>query len=735
MQGLRLSSTVRALLAGAAGMILVGCSSPGDDAAEQAAPLTGTELGSKNFLQFLNRQPSLAAGTYDLVAATTAAGQSGSYTLEVSFDDGSSRSFSGSWTASGGPDAASLQNPRHAVTLDVPGGLRATLTSGVDAVLYLVERGGKVLAEDNNSGGGTNARIALAESRTDDAAYANAYYATIDPQNLRDTLPKWKQLNGFDSGDDAFAVFLDTKDLGYGRNMHMNRGPLGTVAFYVDNYQIQNVPGQNYSAINLDAAVNETQQFHIGTNALEYGPVDSDNNGVADDLDGDGNTTGDRDDYFVRFYTFSPNPPYQRLVAVDMDSTGAKGMPVPCITCHGGRADPLLPDGKFPRRGDTRAHFQPIDLDALGFSTQAGFTRADLEAGLKAFNSEVHASYEPNLVPTPGQWNSTMARELIEAWYGGAGLPATTFNDTYVPTGWMPDANAGSPPAGSDQLYGEVIADNCRTCHLMRGTWDNGEIDFSSYDRFIGHRNEIEPLVYDSGRMPLAFVPYRNLFDADGAIEQLASFLPGFTRVAVDGSVLRPGRPIADAGPDRRSPSPVSVSAVASRLAESYAWRIVSRPPGAVASLSSATLQRPSLTADTDGAYELEVTVTGAGQTSVPDRVIVTIDSAATPPASLRFVADIKPVLQDNCVTCHTPGGNGSVLPPVFYTDPAMSENRNLYEEVRSRINFNDPEESPLLTKPTGRHHNGGLQAGFDLENDRGNYDTFIAWILEGAPQ
>lgn len=715
---------------------LGACSSPGDNAGEDAAPLTGTELGSKNFLQFLNRQPALAAGDYTLVAATAVAAQAGGYTLTVRFDDGSTRQFSGSWTASGGQDPDSVANPRHAVTLSVPGGLVAQLDTAVDGVLYLLDAAGDVVAQDDNGGGGTTARIALAESKTDDTSYARAYYATIDPLNQKDTLPKWKAANGFDAGEDAAAVFLDTKDLGYGRNMHMRRGADGRVAFYVDNYQIKKVPGQNYGAINLDAAVEEIHDFHIGTNALEFGPVDADNDGISDDLDGDGNTTADRDDYVVHFYTFDPTPPYARRLAADMDSFGQKGMPVPCITCHGGRADPLLPDGSFPRGGDTRAHFQPIDVDTLGFSVKAGATQTEMEVGLKAFNCEVYRSYEPDLANRPGRWNSGMAREMLAAWYGGDPCGAgTVFSDTYVPTGWGHDANTGTPPAGSESLYTEVIADNCRTCHLLRGTQDNPEIDFTSYQRFIGHAPQIERLVFDSGRMPLAFVPYRNLFDTEGAIEQLASFLPGFSRVGTDGAVLRPGRPIADAGPDRRSPSPVAVSGVASRQAQGYAWRIVTQPPGSIASLSAPFSVRTRLTADTDGTYELELSVAKEGQSS-SDRVLVTIDSAMSPaPADLRFETDIKPVLQGPCVTCHQAGGNGTVQPPVFYTDPAVGENRDLYDEVRARINFNDPAESPLLTKPSGRHHAGGLQPGFDLEADRAAYDLFEAWILEGAPR
>lgn len=731
------NAAARAVLLAVLATGVPGCSSPGNDGAEQPAPLTGTELGSKNFLQFLNRQPSLAAGRYALVAATGSAGQGGAYALRVRFDDGRIQNFSGNWVSSGGADPLSAQNPRHLVELDVAGGLDATLTSTADAVLYLLDANGDVVAQDDDSGGGSNARIVLAESRTDSVAYAQAYYAAIDPDNARDTLTRWKQVNGFDAGDDAKAVFLDRKDLGYGRNMHMKRGADGSVAFYVDNYQIENVPGQNYSAINLDAAVGELRQFHIGTNAIEYGPIDADGDGTPDDLDGDGNTLNDRDDWFVRFYTFSPTPPYQRLLAVDMDDQGAKAMPVPCITCHGGRADPLLPDGAFARAGDTRGHLQSIDLDALGFSTQAGATREELHEGLRAFNCEVYRSYAASAVARPGQWNSGSAREMLFSWYGADPCdPAARFDNQYVPPGWVHDPITGFPPAGSEQLYRDVVADNCRTCHILRGTSDNSEIDFTSFEKFIGHAAEMVPLVYDSGRMPLALVPYRNFYDAPGVPEQLASFLPDFDRVAAGGAVLRPGRAVANAGPDRRSPSPVTVSGSASRSAQTYAWRIVSRPPGAVATLDRSDAARAVLTADLDGAYELELVVANALGRSVADRVTVTIDAALSPaPSSLRFETDIKPVLQGDCVSCHTPGGNGSVLPPVVYTTPAMGENRDLYAEVRARVDLRDPAASPLLTKPAGRHHNGGQRPGFDATGDDSRYRLFLDWILEGAPR
>jgi hypothetical protein len=96
---------------------LGACSAPGDDAAETPPPLTGRDLGADNFLQFLNRQPALAAGSHTLVAATAAAGASGRYRLVVRFDDGREQAFDGAWSASSGPGLGA-GNPRHVVQMD-----------------------------------------------------------------------------------------------------------------------------------------------------------------------------------------------------------------------------------------------------------------------------------------------------------------------------------------------------------------------------------------------------------------------------------------------------------------------------------------------------------------------------------------------------------------------------------------------------------------------------------------
>ena len=91
--------------------------------------------------------------------------------------------------------------------------------------------------------------------------------------------------------------------------------------------------------------------------------------------------------------------------------------------------------------------------------------------------------------------------------------------------------------------------------------------------------------------------------------------------------------------------------------------------------------------------------------------------------------------MEADCVQCHSATPTQDVLPPVFYTLPAPGENRDVYAEVLSRVNFSDPGESPLLTKPLGQHHNGNVRPGFDLAADDSRYHTFLNWIMAGAPR
>src|SRR3954462_13775963 len=86
---------------------------------------------------------------------------------------------------------------------------------------------------------------------SDSDAYAQAYYAAIDPNGERGSLAAWKSTNQFGTGGNEFvAVFRDVRDLGYGRRMTGRRNADGSIAFFVENYNVNNVPG-GYSEVNV----------------------------------------------------------------------------------------------------------------------------------------------------------------------------------------------------------------------------------------------------------------------------------------------------------------------------------------------------------------------------------------------------------------------------------------------------------------------------------------------------
>jgi mono/diheme cytochrome c family protein len=712
--------------------LLAACSR-GDDAAEAPPERVTDKFASNHFLQYLNPQPSLAAGYY--AYKVRAAAGTVSFTVQFTLDDGTPTTpvITGSADTSGVISVNDAGGPR----LRRAGGLVARMTSSGPACLYLLDGpflGRPVLFRDGDADpsdddcdtGETAPALDVPASKTNDASYAAAYYATIDPAGTRDTLEEFKAVNGFGAGD-RHVIFRDTKDLGYGRDMYFHDNGDGTYAFYVNNFAITDLPGVNYGPLNLDAAIAQVKKYHIGTNAIEYGPIDADGVGGFDDINDDG--TIDAADYFPRFYNFSSAPPYERRDTVDLDGKGEKAMPVPCIVCHGGRADALLPDGSFPRSGDTFSQLQPLDVGTFEYGAASPWTRAEVEVGLKAINTAVYDSYAALETPPLGQWDSSMAREMLEAWYGGPGLPSA-FDDTYIPDGWQPDPNDGSPPAGADGLYRDMLSTNCRTCHLLRGNQHQSDIDFTSWDKFIGYDDRIEELVFDAGLMPLATLTFGEFHEDTFLPEMLASFLPNFSHYDAGGELLLPGRPVANAGPDRRSPTGVSVWGTASQFADSYAWTIVSQPTGANPSLVDANTFSAALYNAIDGVYVLQLIVSSGSVQSDPDTVTVTVDSSMSPaPFDLTFATHIEPVLTSaGCTGCHTDGGNPR--PPVFYTP---GPNRDVYDTVRSLVNFDDPLNSRLLLKPSGHHHAGGTLTGFDLAGNRDNYDLFLDWILEGA--
>ena len=759
---------LRALLVafGLASLLLLNaCGSRSDDTAIfiQSDP-------ANDFLLFPNSHASLGVGDYKVVFTNTSfPADPTPYTLTVIFSDGTSTRFSGTWTMLNQSIVRVIEVKRAGgiVILLNSGGATTTLSLCSAGVPSLLCNAGAVTGVIASASSAVNPSINLARHQINQATYAQAYYATIDPLNERDTLAKWQATNGFGPCDYEVR-FRDVRDLGYGRHICARRDSItGDIAVFVENFQVTAIPGRDYGPLNLDAVVNDDRRWHIGTNAIEYSPTPS--SGVVK---------------IVKFYTF--NPDGSRRSFVNLDGKGGKAMPVPCISCHGGTALPVTAAGLFPTigafpRGHTRAQMQSINVDTLDFSVDFPYRRVDQEAAIKGINQYVLCAYPLPLGTTKptgnvedvcrsvstlsSEWQGTAA-EMVKSWYGGPGMPNATASDIYVPTDWT-DAAAGV--SGAQNLYQTVVAPYCRVCHLLRGNANDpgaNDIDFTSYDKFAGtsgFSDRIKYHVFERGNMPLALLKY-NQFWSSTAPATLAPFIPGATDGS--GNVLPPTRPVAIPGPDRTvRPGTTKLSAAESVIPRpdratqpdlkpsategvnaSYHWRVVTGP--CTMASSQANLIRPTLSTSV-GTCTIELIVSDGNTNSDP--AILTVVVSNTAPSGTSFL-DIRSILQgaSGCSAggCHTnptanPGG-----PPVYYTDYDRdgdmdidaSDLHQFYIDVRARINFANVESSSLLRRPSGNHHHGGLLSGFDTslpvaDAGRVHYDTFLNWILAGAPE
>lgn len=602
---------------------------------------------------------------------------------------------------------------------------------------------------------------------TNSSAYTAAYYRAIDPTNAKDTLTKWKAANGFGSGgQELTAVFRDVKDLGYGRRMTGRINTDGSVAFFVENYDVDVVPGA-YSNLNVDAAVSRDQRWHIGINAIEYSAASCDP--AADPAACDSNVK------FAKFYNFSATTG-ERQLAVDLDGKGAKAMPGPCISCHGGRGDPLTPaDGtgnpRFPfvpssasnKRGDIEAHLQPFRVDSFFYSTTPGYTRADQESKLKTFNKWVLCTYPlvgAAVVPedttdcgtsgrrtaTAHEWQGSAA-EMIKDWYGGPGMPNSSFSDTYVPSGW----------SGNASLYTTVVAPYCRTCHLVRGSGAQSDIDFHTLAKFAGYKDRIKTHVFDRGNMPLALLVYEDFWQDTSSVQALANYIDSVTTVgnATDssGAPRRPGRPIADPGPAKimvKASTNATLSGSDSLFATSYSWSVVTQASGGDAVITNATSATPTFHATVAGDYVVGLTVTGSGGQTDSKNITVTVNASFPDPSTISF-ATVRDVLRNithtdgssnsrTCVSCHV--SSNSPRPPIYYgaidrdsSGAADSTDETwLYKELVGRVNLTEVAASPLLRKPSGNHHNGLDILNTTTTAGLSNFSKLYFWILNGTP-
>ncbi|WP_455375375.1 cadherin-like domain-containing protein [Kaarinaea lacus] len=514
------------------------------------------------------------------------------------------------------------------------------------------------------------------------AQSAQAYYAAVDPVGQRTTLNAWRNVNGFNIGADAFAEYINNNDLGFARRMFVRTDPItGVISSYVENYP------------SLQDALNQNNL--IATVAMEYTVAPG-----QDPLDPDAKR-------FSTFYVFDGNG--NRDLGADLDGRGFKFVPGLCNTCHGGRPKALV-NGVYPDAGDTGAGFIPWDLDTYLFAdATASVSRAAQEDQFKIFNQTV---LETN--PTPAQ------REVIEGWYGGPGMIANSFNGGFVPQGWLPPA----APANATQLYLQVVAPSCRACHIMRGSEQQSDIDFATYSKYVSYKPRIERLVYDEGVMPMALRTFDRFWENINIPETLATFLDS-SKILEDDEVLTPGRTIANPGPFREAAlGRVLLNGNGSLFTggnSAFSWTLVSRPAESLAVIQNANQANAFFIADVPGDYVAQLIVNdgiGATPASPPGEVVVRVSPTIRP---ISFVSDVSPIFEQ-CAVCH-----------LGFDNPRFNNLGTLYDNVINFVNIDDPLNSRILTKPSGKHHNGGTIAGFET-NASEKYSLILRWIVEGAP-
>lgn len=397
-----------------------------------------------------------------------------------------------------------------------------------------------------------------------------AYYDAIDPLGTKTTLSHWLDANCFDSSaanygvtpqslSSSHATYTNNYDLGFGRDMYFTVctgsspavingvAKVGDMASVVINYA-----SLEAAASKLNPIIAVAMEYSAATDAASTGTARSQR----------------RFPKFYAFAPDDRDGSFRRVMTVNFDHRGEKYVPGTCTVCHGGTipspgmanfihsapgdyptvADPdVSANGAQLGIGDTDSTFMAWDLDSLLYSSAplpantdtsfvglsvnaASYSRSAQEPNLKKLNQLAYCTWQPEIEKTvTGTADRfTVLRALVSRWYGAAAaadgsyppdtacaqgaaptaslLPNSTYNDAgSVPSNWASQAPAG-PANGSDLLYHQVFARNCRACHVGNASITD---QFDGYAAFVAPFQAVSDsngiqLVYKQGLMPLA---------------------------------------------------------------------------------------------------------------------------------------------------------------------------------------------------------------------------------------
>jgi hypothetical protein len=560
------------------------------------------------------------------------------------------------------PDPAFVDDATLAVSL-----ILTPRTATSDASLYVLDQNDAVVAEASNGGSGaavdlrleyleldpafpqvtvTVNELLIAGGGLENVDTAISYYTAIDPASEKTTLEDWLAANCIDlaTADDedsaiAHAVYVNNYDLGFGRDMYFRTESCssnpGTVASVVINY------------LTLENAVKKIDPII----AVAMENIDAD---PSDSIPG-----------VATFYAFAPEQGieggtggFRRVRSVNFDGRGEKFLPGACTMCHGGRPKP--PDGlaTYEAGADVGATFMPWDLESFLYSDSdndaevdqtfptdpsnanlvAQYSRDAQEAQLKALNLAAYGTY--GYVDAPQSFACFPATaehplgfagpcELVELWYGGAGLPSSVFLNDQTPPEWAGDG---------EELYQDVFARHCRACHVQRvAASAEPSRQFRSYSAFMANRDRTIEQVFDVGGMPGARLTMDRLWQPGTLQDQsagdvLADHLadppnlppvdrptpPGDTSACFNASFSEgdPGNP-QDPGIIPRNVE-FRAEADCGNFANEVTWELSGRPLLSTSVLTASTGLRTAFTPDKASVIPFAVTLHATGPSAVP---------------------------------------------------------------------------------------------------------------------
>jgi len=292
------------------------------------------------------------------------------------------------------------------------------------------------------------------------AADAAAYYTAIGAIPAKDTLTKFKLVNGFGGAGEIVACYYNAGDLGFGRQMHgVQTG--GNVACYVTNFGSPGGP----PAPAIADCISSTSP--VATVAMEYSPAPS---------------TGTTK--VVKFYVYDGAGNISN--AAVLDTEGPKFTPNICFDCHGGTYG-------SPTNPDKGSSFREFDVFTFLYSTIPAYTLTGQQEALRKLNNMVMATN-----PNPLNANQGINNLITDMYSGTPALIGTTAVDTHLPPLWV------SKPA----LYQTINRVYCRTCHIAQPSY----IDFTAFSQFTTFSGSIKYAACTSRDMPHAEVPFKKFW-------------------------------------------------------------------------------------------------------------------------------------------------------------------------------------------------------------------------------